>query len=448
MSQAMVLKVFKTVIDIFKTGLQIVNLIKKLNSDSIEEVKAEVEEARRSIENLILTSTTVIIREIRLQFKLYDIENTERELNSLLYDLNNYILADNEVDRIEFERLFLDRFDQSVANIRNLPRLLSYTIPGLTEPLENLIRDASRCNMTAIHEFQRFYAYLLSKGSTLSFVFRELSNMTSDDVEQFWNESLSQVQEQFDNMETACKKRFSDYAKEDIKENIDAVTMYENCRQRYTWACCDVLYYPPMGTYQFHFHTTVADFMFWNGGSSSGRNQIMVLGDYDGNVTTWDSREMNDMLALNKDTFRSVIDGSKDSIAALKLGNAVEDFVKTNGFLLNAVIVFFDAGDLGKVSRKLDNGSMVAYVSIEKVTLKYCYNTGAACAITRWDPFHINNWKEYTGTFHVYVYPCPTSDQPTSCDKYTTGAAMGIAKNFWIISFSSLFIFSSGWVQY
>ena len=449
MSHATVLKVFKTVIDIFKTGFQIVNLIKKQNSDSIEEVKAEIEEARRSIEKLILSSTKVIIREIRLQFKLYDIENTEKELNSLMHDLNNYILADNEVDRIKFKRIFLDRFDPSVADIRKLPGLLSYTIPGLTEPLDNLIRDTSRCNMTAIHKFQKFYAYLLSKGSTLWFVFRELSNMTSDDVEEFWNESLPHVQEQFDNMETTCKERYPEYAMEDIKENIDAWAMYENCTQRYTWAWSDVLYYPPMGTYQFHYHTSVADFVFWNGGSSSGRNQIMVVGDYDENGTTWDHREMNDMLALNKDAFRSVIDGSEDSIAAMKVGNAVDEFIKKTGSLLNAIIVFFDADDLGKVSRKLDNDSTVAYVTVEKVTLKCCYNTGAACALTTWDPFHIN-WHEYTVAFHVYVYPCPTPDQPTSCDKHTTGgAAIGIAKSFRTIGLSSLFIVSSIlWVQY
>ena len=451
MSQARVLVIFKTAVDIFKTGFQIVNLIKKQNSVSNEEIKADIEEARRSIETLLLSSTTVIIREIRLQFKLYDIESTEEELNSLMYDLNNYILAHNEIDRIEFKRLFLDRFHQSIANIRKLPRLLSYTIPGLTEPLVNLICDASKCNMTAIHEFQRFYAYLLSKGSTLWFVFRELSNMTSDDVEQFWNASLPQVQEQFDNMETTCKERFPDNAMEDIKENIDASTMYDNCRMRYTWAWCDVLYYPPMGTYQFHYHTSVADFVFWNEGSSSGRNQIMVLGDYDENVTTWDPREMNDMLALNNDTFRAAIDGSEDSIAAKNVGNAVEDFVKKNGSLLNAFIVYFDADDLGNVSRKLDNDSMVAYLSIDKVTLKYCYNTGAACWFARSDLLNKINedWKELTGTFHVYVYPCPSSDQPTSCDKHKTGAAMGIANSFWTIGLSSIFIVSSIlWVQY
>lgn len=273
-----VLNVFKTGVDIFKTGLQIVNVIRKLNSGSIDDVQSQLEEVRRGLERMIRSSTTNIIREITLQNKLDRIETIVKEVHSLLIDMRNYVLANGGVDRDNYKSLFLDRFDQRVvAMIRELPGLLSYTVPGLSEPLVDLIRDKSNCNMTAIHEFQLFYADLLSDGSTLQFVFRELSNITSADIKEFWTEKLPGVQKLFDDMEKTCRERQPNYAVDEIKQNINADVMYKNCKERYTWAWCDVLYYPPMGTHQFHYHKSVTSVMFWNKKSSSGRNQIMVL---------------------------------------------------------------------------------------------------------------------------------------------------------------------------
>ena len=419
-----VLTIFKTGLNIFETGLEIVNLIKKQSTN--EDVQAQLEDVRRGLEKLIQSSTTDIIREITLQNKLDRIETIVKELRSLLIDMKNYVLAD-VLDREDYKSLFLNRFDQRVvAMIRELPGLLAYTIPGLSEPLVDLILDKSNCNMTAIYEFQLFYADLLSDGTTLQFVFRELSNMTSADVEEFWKEKLPGVQGQFDKMEKTCKERQPGYTADEIKQNINAVTMYKNCKERYTWALCDVLYYPPMGTHQFHYHKSVPDVMFWNKKSSSGRNQIMVIGDTDETYKAWDPKTIKSALASKEDTFRSVIAGSEDSSAALKIGNAVEDFVKKKGFLIKAIIVFFDAKRLGKISQVVDKDSPGAYVNVDDVTLKYCYSSGIACTFARWDLFNFNDdWKAYTGTFHVYVYPC-NSTKASDCVNHSTSAAIGV----------------------
>ena len=308
------------------------NIIRNRNSGSIEDLQAQLEEVRRGIERMIKSSTTDIKREITLQNKLNRIESIVKEMQSLVIDMKNYVLADNEIDRESYRILFLERFDQRVvAMIRELPGLLTYTIPGLSVPLVDLILDTSKCNMSAIHNFQLFYADLLSAGTTLQFVFRELSNITSEDVEHFWNESLPGVQDQFDNMEKTCKEKLPEYASDEIKQNIEADVMYRKCKERYTWAWCDVLYYPQMGTYQFHYQTSVAGFMFWNGASSSGRNQVMIIGDNDEEYNTWDPKEVSTALSSNGDTFRSVVDGSEDSSAAMKIGKAVEEFVKKKG---------------------------------------------------------------------------------------------------------------------
>lgn len=435
-----VLNIFKTGFDIFKTGFQIVNVIRKQNSGSFEDIQNQLEAVQQDMERMIKSSTTVIIREITLQNKLDRIESVVNELQSLLVDMENYVLADNEVDRANYKSLFLKRFDQRVvAMIRSLPGFLSYTIPGLSEPLVDLIRDKSKCNMTAIYGFQLFYADLLSDGSTLQFVFRELANITSEDVEDFWIEHLPGVQKQFDNMEKICKGRLPEYAVDEVKQSIVAETLQKNSKERYTWAWCDVLYYPPMGTHQFHYHKSVPDFMFWNGASSSGRNQIMVIGDIGETYRSWDKVEINRALTSNKDAFRFVIAGSEDSSAALKVGNAVEEFVKQKGFLIKAVIVFFGASGLGKVSSVVDKDSPAAYVRIDGVTLKYCYNSGFACTFAKWDLFNFNDdWKTYTGNFHVYVFPCSTSDTLASsrpdCFKHSTSAAKSVVKTFSAIS--------------
>ena len=402
-----VLNIFKAVFDIFKPGFKIIDAIRKQNSGFIEDVKTELERVRKDIDRMVRISTTEIIREITLQNKLDKIETTVYELKSLLIDLKNYVLAENTLDRLNYESLFLERYDQRVvAMIRSLPELLSYTVPGFSEPLADLILNHSRCNMTAIHAFQMFYVQILSDGFTLQLVFREFLQITSSDVEDFWIANLPKVQERFDSMEETCKERLPQYAVDEIKQNIDVDVMFEQFKERYTWAWSDVFYYPPMGTYQFHYHKAVKDCMFWNGASSAGRNQILVIGDNDNNVHGWAPVEMSSALASNHETFKSVIKWSDDNSAAKKVGEAVEKFVKKKGFSIGTIIVFFDAKGLGNFSRIIDNGSLGAYVGLDGVKLKYCYSSGIACSLASWNLFNFNqDWKEYTGMFHVYVYP-------------------------------------------
>ena len=92
-----VVTVFKTVVTIFKTGFQIVDFIRKLNSDPTEDLKNMLEDIRKDMTKMISSSTTAIIREITLQNKLEKIEDTVSEIRSLLIDLENYIEAENEV---------------------------------------------------------------------------------------------------------------------------------------------------------------------------------------------------------------------------------------------------------------------------------------------------------------------------------------------------------------
>ena len=81
--------------------------------------------------------------------------------------------------------------------------------------------------MTAIYEFHMFYVNLLADAATLQLVFRELSDIPSDDVEEFWKEKLPRIQTQFDNMEISCEKRFPKSAAEEIKQDIDANNLFK-----------------------------------------------------------------------------------------------------------------------------------------------------------------------------------------------------------------------------
>ena len=409
-SLSAVLAVGQTVFDIVKTGLEIVDLIRNIESD--QSTEKDKEEILNRIDTLIKFSTTTIIKEIELQRKLERIEETAVQVQSLLTDLTNYISADKKEDREIYKKHFIHRFHDAVAQIRNLPNLLTDTITtGLSERLVDLILDKTQCNMTAVFQFQTFFAYLTSDCVTLHLAFTELSNITTDDVILFWEAAIQKIQFQFDKMEDTCKRRFSKYATNEIKLAINADVLSKSCKERYTWAWCDVFYYAAMGTHQFQYRKSVANFSFWNGASSSGRNQVMVIGDNDQVEQSWNQHTMNSELKSDINIFKDVISGPEDTSAALKVGEAVETYVKDKGFHVMAVLVFFDAADLEKVSIITDPASPAAYLVIEGVTLKYCYNSGFVCTITRWNLFAFNNeWKEYTGRFHVLVFPCAKAE--------------------------------------
>ena len=77
--------------------------------------------------------------------------------------------------------------------------------------------------------------------------------------------------------------------------------------------------------------------MFWNGASSSEKNQIAVIGDISKAPPAWKKGDMDSELASNLSSFKAVI---SDSSAALKVGNATENFICDKGFKVKCVIVF------------------------------------------------------------------------------------------------------------
>lgn len=65
-----VLTIFQTAFDIFKTGSQIVDLIRKQNAATVEDLSVQIKAIRNDMEKMIQASTTRIIEEITLQTKL------------------------------------------------------------------------------------------------------------------------------------------------------------------------------------------------------------------------------------------------------------------------------------------------------------------------------------------------------------------------------------------
>jgi hypothetical protein len=106
--------------------------------------------------------------------------------------------------------------------------------------------------MTALYAFKYFYVNLLSDGITIDLLYLNLSTTISlNKTITEWNESLEKVENIFYAKQSSCIKDFPKLAQEDVKNAVDAVTLWSDNKQRYPWSTSDVLFLKPYGTFQF-----------------------------------------------------------------------------------------------------------------------------------------------------------------------------------------------------
>jgi hypothetical protein len=94
----------------------------------------------------ITTSTNEIIISIGLRSKLGLIDDAVVGIHSSLKDTVNILESKTLTERDAYKRLFVKRFEQNgiIKYIRFLPELLSYTIPGASGKLTDLLADHTR----------------------------------------------------------------------------------------------------------------------------------------------------------------------------------------------------------------------------------------------------------------------------------------------------------------
>ena len=346
-------------INVLRFGLDIVKFVKdkKLSRDNgiVDELKERIS-----------TTTSELKTSIGLSSRLGNIDDAVINIHSSMIDIVNIVESNTYTERNEYIRLFVYRFEQNgvIKHVRFLPELLTYTIPGVSGKLIDLVADNNRCNMTALDEFKKFYANLLSDGISLQLLFLHLNtelplNKTINE----WTEWLQQISHTFDSKKASCMKSFPKLAQEDVNNAVDAVRLWSDSKQRYPWKTSDVIFLKPYGTYQFIYHKSKEDHLFWK--KSSERYKIAVFNDINKKVI------VPEVLVAASETIKSSIEGETDNEAALHVGQAVEAHLKDQGLAINAIVVFFDGGDLAPEKIQIDEGKFCLLSCLTIVVTSY-----------------------------------------------------------------------------
>lgn len=308
---------------------------------------------------------TEIILGLTLQIEVGRFKETISRLKSSLEDLKNLILARNKSEENMYKALFKQRFDEHdvIVEIRKLPDLLTATIPELSRPLTKLILDTTKCNMTAIIKFEKFYAHLIFDAMTLHFIYGWISNHSNYFVKQYWDNKLPQIQETVDDMENVCINTFDTYVDDEVKVNVSIDTILANSIQKYPWKTIDVFDFPPENSFKEHYHRSLPrKCLFWNDGQNSFSNRIIMMLDKDIVVPLWNQTDVQAALQRNTNLF---IKSVNDPLAAQALYNATMEFVNDLNFIPKAIIVYYVSAEPKSFVRTiLDPLSISAHFAI------------------------------------------------------------------------------------
>lgn len=340
-------QVFEKAIDIFSAGLGIADFLDKRESNSgltEEDLDRLKNDILKKVEQMLAISESNIILFLNLQEEVARLKDINSVVKSSLADLDYYIKAEDETEKVKYKALFLKRFEEHdvVVEIRKLPALLSDTIPELSKPLKYLILDTTKCNMTSILEFEQFYANLISNAVALQFVYTETSNLNLDYVQDYWNIALNGTQNTFDEMENVCIDKFEESVSKEILEDLSAEDLHKNTKERYNWKYNDVFEYQPGTSYKFHYFISLSDeqkqFLFWNKGARS-INRIVIFGDKNTTVPQWKRKHIQALLQAYTGLFQAAAKGPN---AAKDLGRAIGTFINNINFIYKCIVVFYD----------------------------------------------------------------------------------------------------------
>ena len=251
-------QVFEKAISIFKTGLSIADYFDKSEPDSgltVEDLQKLRNDIIQQVEHMLQISENNIILALTLQEEVGRLKHIVSVVRSSLADLDYYLKAENEPEKLKYKELFLKRFEEHdvVVEIRKLPVLLSDNVPELSKPMKYLILDTTNCNMTSIIEFEQFYAKLISSAVTLQLVYTEISDLNLDYVQAYWDNMIDNVQNTFDEMENVCIDKFEVSVSKEILEDIPPKDLQKNNKERYNWKWNDVFEYQPFTTNEWHY---------------------------------------------------------------------------------------------------------------------------------------------------------------------------------------------------
>ena len=336
--------VLQAAVDIFGIAVDVVDFFEQRDTPAgvtqadLDKLKLDI---LKKMDYMLSNYKAEIILALQLQEEVGRLKETTSRIQSSLEDLKNLMLARNKSEEKIYKALFKQRFDEHdiIVEIRKLAGLLTEIIPELSEPLKDLILDTTKCNMTAVVEFENFYARLISEAVTLQLVHGWISNHSSYFVQQYWDNTLPHIQTTFHDMENVCIDTFDHYVADEVKLDVSAETIFDNSKQRYPWKTIDVFDFPLKNSFKEHYHRSLPrKCLFWNYDPTSFRNRILVMIDKTTVVPLWNKTDVEAALKRNASHFKTTI---KDNSAAQALYNATMEFVNDLNFIPKAIIVFY-----------------------------------------------------------------------------------------------------------
>lgn len=374
--------VLQAAVDIFGIAVDVVDFFEKRDTPAgvtqadLDKLKTDILE---QMDYMLSNYRAEIILALTLQEEVGRLKETISRMQSSLEDLKNLMLVRNKSEEIIYKARFKQRYDEHgvIVEIRKLPALLTESIPELSKPLKDLILDTTKCNMTAVVEFEKFYARLISDAVTLELVYEWVSNNSWYFVQQYWDNNLPHVQKTFHDMENVCIATFDNYVTDEVKLNVSTETIFDNSKQRYPWKTTDVFDFPPENSFKELYQRSLPQkCLFWNDDPTSFRNRILVMIDKTTVVPLWNKTDVETALQRNASQFKTTI---KDDSAAQALYNATMGFVNDLNFIPKAIIVFYVPPEPESfVETILDPLSICAHFSVP---------------------------DDKGGFYHVYVYP-------------------------------------------
>ena len=239
-------------LSVFNTALSLVELLDDEESggvtqEDLDKLKADL---LQDIGTMIEETESSILLNVMLQTGVNRLETIRNAIKSSLGDLSDYLKTTTSTDQTTYRDLFVKRFEEHnvIVYIRELPTLLTDSIPELSKSMISLIWDTTNCNMTAVMQIETFYANLVSEAATLEYAHTRFKNYSLVVVEAEWNESLAKIQDAFDTMVNECVDRFLSSMTEEFKQDMPLENLKRQSSERYNWRWNDLFEYEPLST--------------------------------------------------------------------------------------------------------------------------------------------------------------------------------------------------------
>lgn len=221
----------------------------KLTNGIIELIKNNYQAQAFDTETLLTEITTriesgnkILYDKIKFVNKLSDIEDVENKINSALVELK-YLIRASATERKQYQDLFIEKGITAVEFARNLPGLITRSVPGTTNDFLQQFSSNCRCNMTLIDEFQFYYRNLAGNGMMIEILYKYLKNIRDlENEEKFWKDAFGIIDLAFTEQKYGCKRKFTEQFQEDIDNAASTSALQTNNQQRYNWLFNDVLF--------------------------------------------------------------------------------------------------------------------------------------------------------------------------------------------------------------